>query len=175
MLQNTLSFGWTPLVSLEGWGSCLLLLTLYTRLCDLAYRKATAQWKNNWNTFIEVEWWGTQNEPRIKLPEGPFVHCCQASKKGMGIHSHGFLCWGKCLVNDVGDGLRHLTDILYDTFMSLHSNFGMWRIGIEAWTETMSWENGDHAVKTGGLDSALASAKRSAMIYRRITITHILV
>ena len=85
-------------------------------LCDLAYWKATAQWKNNSNTFFEVEWWGTQNEPRIKLPEGPFVHSCQASEKGMGIHLHGFLYWGKCLVNDVGDSLHHLTDILYDAF-----------------------------------------------------------
>ena len=50
------------------------------------YQKVTVQWKNNSDTFIEVEWWGAQNEPRIELLEGPFVHGCQASEKGVRIH-----------------------------------------------------------------------------------------
>ena len=33
------------------------------------------------NAFIEVEWQGAQNEPRIELLEGPFVHSCQTSEK----------------------------------------------------------------------------------------------
>ena len=52
-----------------------------------------AQRKNNSNTFIEVEWQGTQNEPRIKLPEGPFVHSSLASKKDEGYMLHGLLYW----------------------------------------------------------------------------------
>ena len=43
--------------------------------------EAMAQWRNNSNAFIEVEQQGTQNEPRIELPEGTFVHGCQASEK----------------------------------------------------------------------------------------------
>ena len=50
-----------------------------------------AQWKNNSNTFIEVEWWGTQNEPRIELPDGPFVHGYLASKKDKGYTLHRLL------------------------------------------------------------------------------------
>ena len=53
-----------------------------------------AQWKNNSNTFIEVEWWGAQNEPRIELPEGSFVHCCLVSEKGKGYTLHTFILGG---------------------------------------------------------------------------------
>ena len=42
-----------------------------------------AQLKNN-SAFIEVEQQGAQNEPRIELLEGPFVHGCQALENGMG-------------------------------------------------------------------------------------------
>ena len=48
------------------------------------HQQTLVQQKNNSNIFIEVEWWNAQNEPRIKLPEGRFVHSCQASKKGEG-------------------------------------------------------------------------------------------
>ena len=75
-----------------------------------------AQQKDNSNTFIEVEWWGAQNEPRIELPERPFVHSCQASEKGVEYVLHRFLYWRKCLVNDMGNGPCHLMDILYDVF-----------------------------------------------------------
>ena len=44
------------------------------------------QQKNNSNTFIEVEWQGARNEPRIELLEGPFVHSCLASDKGGRVH-----------------------------------------------------------------------------------------
>ena len=41
-------------------------------------------WKNN--TSIVVEQWGAWNEPRVELLEGPFVHGCQTSEKGQGLH-----------------------------------------------------------------------------------------
>ena len=75
-----------------------------------------AQWKNNSNAFIEVEWWGAWNEPRIELPEGPFVHGCQASKKALGYVLHWILYWRDCPVNDMGNSPHHLTDIHYDMF-----------------------------------------------------------
>ena len=55
----------------------------------------TVQWKNNSNSFIEVEWWGSQNEPRIELPEGHFVHSCLASIKGEGTHVTRVFILGK--------------------------------------------------------------------------------
>ena len=65
--------------------------------------------KNN-NTFIEVERWDVQNERRIELPEGPFVHSNQSSKKGMEIHFTQVFIPGKCLVDDIGNGPCHLMD-----------------------------------------------------------------
>ena len=53
------------------------------------------QQKNNSNIFIEVERWSAWNEPRIELPEGPFVHGCQVSKKGMGICFTSVFRWFK--------------------------------------------------------------------------------
>ena len=48
--------------------------------------RCTGRWWHNGNTFIEVEWLGAWNEPRIELLERPFVHSCLASKKGKGVH-----------------------------------------------------------------------------------------
>ena len=70
--------------------------------------------------FIEFEQWGTQNEPRIRLPEGPFVHGCQVSKKAKGYALHGFFTGGEHLTNDMNNGPNHLPDIPYD--MSPHVN-----------------------------------------------------
>ena len=43
------------------------------------------QWKNNSNTFIEVEWQGAQDEPRIELPEGPFYMAAWLPKISKGV------------------------------------------------------------------------------------------
>ena len=97
-----------------------------TCVCNLVYqmylmesptsRCTSRQQHNGRITQTHFEWRGAQNEPRIKLPEGPFVHSCQASKKAWGYVLHGFLYQRKCLVNDMGNGPHHLTDILYDPF-----------------------------------------------------------
>ena len=50
----------------------------------------------NSNTFIEVEWLNYQiawNEPRVELPERPFVHSCLALEKVGGHTLHGLLYW----------------------------------------------------------------------------------
>ena len=67
-----------------------------------------AQQKNNSNTFIQVEQWGAQNEPRVMLPERPFVHGCLASEKVGDIHYIDFYT-RRNLTNDVGKCLCNTT------------------------------------------------------------------
>ena len=74
-----------------------------------------AQWKNNSNTFIEVEWWGTWNGPKVKLLERPFVYGCLASKSG-GYTLHGFLYWEELPANDICECMYHLSEVPYDAF-----------------------------------------------------------
>ena len=91
--------------------------------------EAMVQWKNNSSTFIEAEWYGARNKPRIKLPEGSLVHGCKASEKNVGVH----FTWGFILEempgNDVGDGQCHLTDIHYDAFFvtALRHQYGTYQ------------------------------------------------
>ena len=75
------------------------------------------QWKNNSNTFIEVEWWGARNEPRIELLEGSFVHGFQASEKRHGDMNYmDFYTGGEHLTNDISDSPWQVPDIPYDAF-----------------------------------------------------------
>ena len=66
--------------------------------------------------LLKLNGGGAQNEPRIELPERPFVHNCLASKKGEGYTLHEFLYWAECLTNYMGDGPCHLPDIPYYMF-----------------------------------------------------------
>ena len=80
---------------------------------------------------------------------------------------HGFLYWGKCPTNDIGNGLCHLPDILYDMFyitirqhwytIYRHGNMGR---------NCVKVGNGSRVTKTGGLGDTYASAKRSAVLDR---------
>ena len=108
------------------------------------------QWKNNSNTFIEVEWSGARNEPRIKLPEGPFVHSCQQSKKGMRIS------FTQVFILEEIPGKWH----------------GWWLVPPY---RLLLWCALHHHAPTSvqNVDSALAGAKRSALHYRENTVTHI--
>ena len=61
--------------------------------------------------LLKLNGGGAQNEPRIELPQRPFVHNCLGSEKGVGYTLHEFLYWGECLTNYMGDGPCHLPDI----------------------------------------------------------------
>ena len=67
----------------------------------------TAQWKNNLNTFIEVEWWGDQNE---LLYTAAWI-----LKKARDTCYTGFYT-RRNPTDDIGNSLHHLLDIPYDTF-----------------------------------------------------------
>ena len=94
-------------------------------------------------------------------------------KKAWGYILHRFLYWGKCLINDVGNGPHHLMVILYDAFyvttcqhqyiMYWHGNVGR---------NSVTGKNGGHVTKTRGLGNAYAGADRSALVYPENTITH---
>ena len=58
-------------------------------------------------------------------------------------------------------------------FTSLPSDISMQCTSVEAWAETTSWNNGSHVARTGGLDSALTSVKRSAVIYQGNIVTYV--
>ena len=130
------------------------------------YQKAMAQPKNN-NTFIEVEWQGAQNEPRIELPEGPFVHSNQSSKKAWRYILHRFLYQGKAWLMIWGMAHATLQTLVVTRFMSPRSDISMEHTDVEAQAETPLWrENGSKITKVRSLDSMLSGAKRSAMCYR---------
>ena len=96
------------------------------------------QRKNNSNTFIEVEWWGVQNEFRIELYRRDLLHtAANRLKKAWVCKLHGLLYQWKCPTNDVGNGLCHLT-FFVTHFMSLYVHDGTSHIGMEMQAETAS-------------------------------------
>ena len=109
---------------------------------------------------------GTQNEPRIKLPEGPFVHGCQASKKAQGYELHTFLYWRR--TSDKWRGWWPIPPSGHSLWCILRHHMSTSVCDVTAWKcrrKPHHGEDGGCVTKTRGLNYTYATARRSAMIY----------
>ena len=113
---------------------------------------------------------------RICITHSSSFPSCQASEKGMGI----YFTWVFIPEEMSGKwcGQWPMPHYGHSLWCVLHHHTLMLLCDVLVWKNRQKphhGENGGRVAKTGGLDNAYTSAKRSAMIYRRNTITYLLI